>query len=52
MADTYVLIHGAWHPRLSERLGMFRYVECPGSHETLFSNPSRWAQAIIEAGRD
>jgi pimeloyl-ACP methyl ester carboxylesterase len=41
-----------WHPRLSERLGLFRLVECPGSHEIWFSNPPRIAQAIIEAGRD
>lgn len=45
--------HGMpWHPRLSERLGLFRLVECPGSHEMFFSNPQRLAQAIIEAGRD
>jgi pimeloyl-ACP methyl ester carboxylesterase len=45
--------HGLpWHPRLSERLGLFRLVECPGSHETLFSAPQRLARAIIEAGRD
>ena len=41
-----------WHPRLSERLGLFRLVECPGSHEMFFSNPKRLAQAILEAGRD
>jgi pimeloyl-ACP methyl ester carboxylesterase len=41
-----------WHPRLSERLGLFRLVECPGSHEMFFSNPRRLAQAILEAGRD
>jgi len=41
-----------WHPRLSERLGLYRLVECPGSHEMWFSNPARLAQAIIEAGRD
>ncbi|NYT68424.1 alpha/beta hydrolase [Pusillimonas noertemannii] len=47
------LPHGLpWHPRLSERLGLFRLVECAGSHETWFSNPPRLAQAIIEAGRD
>ncbi|CAM5423395.1 alpha/beta hydrolase [Eoetvoesiella caeni] len=47
------LPHGLpWHPRLSERLGLFRLVECPGSHETWFSNPQRLAQAIVEAGRD
>ena len=41
-----------WHPRLSERLGLFRLVECPGSHEMFFSNPARLAEAIVEAGRD
>ncbi|KAA0076850.1 alpha/beta hydrolase [Tardiphaga sp. P9-11] len=41
-----------WHPRLSERLGLFRLVECPGSHEMFFSNPARLAEAIIQAGRD
>lgn len=47
------LPHGLpWHPRLSERLGLYRLVECPGSHEMWFSNPARLAQAIIEAGRD
>ena len=41
-----------WHPRLSERLGLFRYVECDGSHELLFSDPQRFAAAIEQAGRD
>ncbi|MFH1344945.1 MAG: alpha/beta hydrolase [Pseudomonadota bacterium] len=41
-----------WHPRLSERLGLFRLVECDGSHEMFFSNPARLAQAIGEAARD
>lgn len=50
--DT-ALPHGLpWHPRLSERLGLFRLVETPGSHEMFFSNPKRLAQAILEAGRD
>jgi pimeloyl-ACP methyl ester carboxylesterase len=40
------------HPRLSERLGLFRLVQTPGSHELCFSNPARLAQATIEAGRD
>jgi pimeloyl-ACP methyl ester carboxylesterase len=40
------------HPRLSEKLGLFRLVQTPGSHELLFSNPGRLAQAILEAGRD
>jgi len=41
-----------WHPRLSERLGLFRLVECAGSHETWFTHPERLAQAILDAGRD
>lgn len=41
-----------WHPRLSSRLGLFRLVECDGSHEMFFSNPEPLAQAIIRAGRD
>ena len=45
--------HGLpWHPRLSERLGLFRLVECDGSHEMWFSNPAVLADAIIRAGRD
>jgi pimeloyl-ACP methyl ester carboxylesterase len=41
-----------WHPRLSERLGLFRLVEAPGSHETCFTNPRLLAQKVVEAGRD
>ena len=41
-----------WHPRLSERLGLFRYIECAGSHEAWFTQPAALAQAIAEAGRD
>ncbi|MGB3068026.1 MAG: alpha/beta hydrolase [Ottowia sp.] len=45
--------HGLpWHPRLSERLGLFRLVECDGSHEMWFSNPAVLADAIGRAGRD
>lgn len=50
--DTALPHSLSWHPRLSERLGLFRLVECPGSHETWFSNPARLAQAVMEAGRD
>lgn len=47
------LPHGSpWHPRLSEKLGLFRLVECPGSHEMWFSNPKTLATTIIAAGRD
>jgi pimeloyl-ACP methyl ester carboxylesterase len=41
-----------WHPRLSERLGLFRLVECPGSHELCFTDPALLAHKMIEAGRD
>ena len=41
-----------WHPRLSERLGLFRLVECSGSHELWFSDPQRIARAVLDAGRD
>ncbi|PAY07277.1 alpha/beta hydrolase [Bradyrhizobium sp. UFLA03-84] len=41
-----------WHPRLSEKLGLFRLVQVPGSHELCFSNPERLAQAFLDAGRD
>lgn len=50
--DT-ALPHGyPWHPRLSEKLGLFRLVQVPGSHELCFSDPARLANAIMEAGRD
>ena len=42
----------SWHPRLSERLGLFRLVEAPGSHEVCFTQPQLLAQKIVEAGRD
>jgi pimeloyl-ACP methyl ester carboxylesterase len=41
-----------WHPRLSERLGLFRLVECPGSHELCFTDPALLARKMVEAGRD
>ena len=41
-----------WHPRLSERLGLFRYVACSGSHEVWFTDPPAIAAAIEQAGRD
>ena len=50
--DT-ALPHGyPWHPRLSQKLGLFRLVQVPGSHELSFTDPKRLAQAIMEAGRD
>ncbi len=41
-----------WHPRLSEKLGLFRYVECSGSHEVWFTDPAAIARALEVAGRD
>ncbi|MGL4621804.1 MAG: alpha/beta fold hydrolase [Chroococcidiopsis sp.] len=41
-----------WHPKMSSRLGLFRLVQMPGSHEVMFSNPSGLAEKIIVAGRD
>jgi pimeloyl-ACP methyl ester carboxylesterase len=41
-----------WHPRMSSRLGQFRFVQMPGSHEVMFSNPVSLAEKIIVAGRD
>jgi len=41
-----------WHPRMSSRLGLYRLVQMPGSHEVMYSNPEGLAEKIIEAGRD
>lgn len=50
--DTALPHSMGWHPRLSERLGLFRYVECSGSHEVWFTDPEAIARAIDRAGRD
>ena len=50
--DTSLSHQDGWHPRLSQKLGLFRLVQVPGSHELCFSNPARLAQAILDAGRD
>lgn len=41
-----------WHPRMSSRLGLYRLVQMPGSHEALFTNPALLAEKLVEAGRD
>ena len=41
-----------WHPQMSSRLGMFRLVQMPGGHESLFTNPALLAAKLVEAGRD
>lgn len=50
--DTALPHSHPWHPRLSEKLGLFRLIECFGSHELCFTNPALLAEKIIEAGRD
>jgi hypothetical protein len=50
--DTALPQSLGWHPRLSEKLGLFRLVQLNGSHEVCFSNPELIASKIIEAGRD
>lgn len=50
--DTGMPSSMPWHPRLSQKLGLFRLVQAPGSHEVCFSNPGRAADAILLAGED
>ena len=50
--DTALPHSLGWHPRLSEKLGLFRLVQVPGSHELCFSDPGALAAAILQAGRD
>ena len=50
--DTALPHSMPWHPRLSERLGLFRYIECSGSHEVWFTDPKAIALAVVAAGRD
>lgn len=53
-SEDIVLPHGewGWHPKMSNRLGLFRFVQMSGSHEVMFSNPVGLAEKIVEAGRD
>ena len=50
--DTSLPQSMPWHPRLSEKLGLFRLIQVPGSHELCFTNPSLLGGKILEAGRD
>ena len=50
--DTALPQSLGWHPRLSEKLGLFRLVQVSGSHELCFTGPERLAVAIMDAGRD
>jgi len=50
--DTALPHSHGWHPRLSEKLGLFRLVQTSGSHELCFTNPGLLADKIMLAGRD
>ena len=50
--DTALPQSLGWHPRLSEKLGLFRLVQIPGSHELCFTDPAALATAIMKAGQD
>ncbi|MEC7764273.1 MAG: alpha/beta hydrolase [Pseudomonadota bacterium] len=50
--DTAMPHSMPWHPRLSEKLGLFRLVTTGGSHEACFTDPEGLADAILKAGRD
>lgn len=60
MGKSYINFRGdtalpqslGWHPRLSEKLGLFRLVLGEGGHEVCFTNPGLLAAKIMEAGRD
>ena len=53
MEDTSRPQQGEWdYRRMSHRLGLFRFVQMPGSHEVMFSNPVGLVEKIIVAGRD
>ncbi|KWF22115.1 alpha/beta fold hydrolase [Burkholderia pseudomultivorans] len=41
-----------WHPRMSNRLGLFRLVQMHGGHEVMFTDPEGLARKLVEAGRD
>ena len=50
--DTALPQSLGWHPRLSEKLGLFRLVLSPGGHELCFTDPGLLAEKIMVAGLD
>ena len=50
--DTSLPQSYPFHPRLSEKLGLYRLVTMPGSHSTHVTAPDLLGQKILEAGRD
>ena len=43
---------GYFHPRMSSRLGDFKFLEMDGSHEVTFTRPEELADRILEASFD
>ena len=43
---------GYFHPRMSSRLGNFKFLEMDGSHEVMFTRPEELADKILEASFD
>jgi pimeloyl-ACP methyl ester carboxylesterase len=43
---------GYFHPRMSSRLGAFKFLEIDGSHEVMFTRPEELADKIVEASFD
>lgn len=41
-----------WHPMMTSRLGLYRFLQMSGGHELLFTNPYGLADKLLEAGRD
>ena len=53
-SEDYAMPPGEWHwhPRMTSRLGAFQFLQMPGGHELMFSNPNGLADKLIEASRD
>lgn len=57
LSEDNVLPQGSsqygWHPHMSSRLGLFRFLQAPGDHfSTILLEPGKIAQKLYQAGRD
>jgi len=52
LEDTALPQSDGWHPRLSEKLGLFRLIQVKGGHELCYTNPKKLAKAFLKAARD
>jgi hypothetical protein len=43
---------GFFHPRMSSRLGDFKFVQMDGSHEVMFTRPAELATRLVEASTE